>query len=101
VVTADELGTEYLFSRQDLIRTVGFLALTLVLFFLVFTNQEPINAFMAHSGWYAGAVKDTFLSRFDWMPKVIVALTVFLFVPVVAFSYGAVARAALKLMRME
>jgi hypothetical protein len=35
------------------------------------------------------------------MSKLIVSLAVFLFVPFVAYSYGTVARAALKLIKME
>ena len=57
--------------------------------------------FLAHSGWYSEAVEGTFLSRFDWMPKLIVAIAVFLFVPLVAYTYGTVTRAMLKLIRME
>ncbi len=75
--------------------------LTLALYFLVFTYQEPILGFLSHSGWYAEAIKDTFLSRFDWMSKLVVSLAVFLFVPFVAYSYGTVARAVLKLIKME
>ena len=67
----------------------------------MFTYQEPILGFLAHSGWYAEAIEGTFLSRFDWMSKLVVSLAVFLFVPVVAYSYGTVARAVLKLIKME
>jgi hypothetical protein len=33
--------------------------------------------------------------------KVLVAIAVFLFVPIIAFSYGAVARSVMKLIKME
>ena len=101
VVTADELGGQYFFGKRDMARTAAFLVLTLAVYFLVFTHQEPILGFLAHSGWYAGAIEDTFLSRFGWMSKLVVSLVVFLFVPLVAYSYGTVARAVLKLIRME
>ena len=101
VVTADELGSQYLFGKRDIVRTAAFLLLMLIIYFQVFTHQEPILAFLAHSGWYADAVTGTFLSRFDWMSKVIVSLAVFLFVPIVAYFYGTVTRAVLKLIRME
>jgi hypothetical protein len=35
------------------------------------------------------------------MAKVVVSLAVFLFVPILAYSYGTVARAFLKLIKME
>jgi cytidylate kinase len=101
VVTADELGGQYFFGRRDILRTAVFLLLAVAVYYLVFIYQEPILGFLAHSGWYAEAIEDTFLSRFDWMAKLVVALTVFLFVPIVAYSYGTVARAFLKLIKME
>jgi cytidylate kinase len=101
VVTADELGGQYFFGRRDVLRTTVFLLLVVAIYYLVFIYQEPILGFLAHSGWYAAAIEDTFLSRFDWMAKVVVSLAVFLFVPIVAYSYGTVARAFLKLIKME
>jgi hypothetical protein len=101
VVTGDELGSQYLFGKRDIVRTAAFVLLSFFVYFLVFANQEPILGFLAHSGWYADAIKDTFLSRFDWVSKVIVSLAVFFFVPIVAYSYGSVTKATLKLIRME
>jgi cytidylate kinase len=101
VVTGDQLGTQYLFGKRDVFRTVAFLLVVLLIYVVVFTHQEPILAFLAHAGWFGEAVADTFLSRSPWMPKVIVALAVFLFVPVVAYTYGTVTRAVLKLIKME
>jgi cytidylate kinase len=101
VVTADELGEQYLFGRRDVFRTIVFLAVTALLFFLVFSNQEWILAFMANTGWYADAVQDTFLSRFDWLPKIVVSLALVLFIPLVAYSYGRVTGAFMKLIKME
>ena len=101
VVTGDQLGSQYLFGKRDIFRTIAFLVVVLVVYFLVFTHQEPILAFLAHAGWYAEAAAGTFLARFPWMSKMIVSLAVFLFVPVVAYSYGTVTRALLKLIKME
>ncbi|MFC1660005.1 AAA family ATPase [Gemmatimonadota bacterium] len=101
VVTADELGKQYLFGRRDAFWTLGFLAITAVLFFFVFTNQETVLAFMANTGWYAEAVRGTALARFDWLPKALVSVILVLFIPVVAFSYGRVASAFMKLIKME
>jgi cytidylate kinase len=101
VVTGDELGGQYFFGRRDILRTAVFLFLTLIIYYLVFVYQEPILGFLAHSGWYAEAIENTFLSRFDWMAKIVVSLAVFLIVPIVAYSYGTVARGFLKLIKME
>jgi len=101
VVTADELESRYLFGRRDIFRTAAFLLVTFLLYVLVFTRQEQILAFLANSGWYAEAVRGTFISRFNWMPKIIVSLAVFLFVPIVAYSYATVTSAFLKLIKME
>jgi hypothetical protein len=101
VVTADELGEQYLFGRRDALWTVFFLALTTALFYFVFTNQEAVLAFMANTGWYAEAVRGSALARYDWLPKALVSVTLVLFIPVVAFSYGRVASAFMKLIKME
>lgn len=101
VVTAEELGEQYFFGKRDIFRTAAFLVVTLVVYFLMFTFQEPILGFLTHSGWYAEAVEGTFLSKFEWMSKLVVSLAVFLFVPFVAYAYGSVARAVLKLIKME
>jgi len=101
VVTADELGEQYLFGRRDAFWTAAFLAVTAIFFFFVFTNQETVLAFMAHTGWYAEAVQGTALARFAWLPKALVSVALVLFIPVVAFSYGRVASAFMKLIKME
>jgi hypothetical protein len=101
VVTSDELGVHYLFGPRDAIRAVVLLAATALLYFLVFTNQEAVLAFMAHTGWYAEAVQGTFLASVGWLPKVLVAAVLVLLIPLVAFDYGTVTGAFLKLIKME
>ncbi|MDY6861896.1 MAG: cytidylate kinase-like family protein [Thermodesulfobacteriota bacterium] len=101
VVTSDELGSQYLFGKKDMVRMGVYLTLTVLFYILVFTNQQPILAFLAHSGWYAEAVKDSFLSVYSWLPKLVVSIVVFAFVPVVAYCYGKVTSALLKLIKME
>ena len=88
-------------TGAGLVWTLVFLAVTVVLFFLVFSNQEAVLAFMANTGWYAEAVKGTFLGRFEWMPKLVVSAVLLLFIPLVAFSYGRVTSAFMKLIKME
>ncbi len=101
IVTADELGPEYLFGKRDVLRAGFYLAVAAVIFFLVFQNQEVVLAFMANTGWYADAVRGSFLGRVEWLPKIVVALAVVLLIPVFAYSYGRVASAFLKLIKME
>jgi cytidylate kinase len=90
VVTADELRAHYLFGRRDALRLAGFLVLVVALYFLVLTNQEPVLHFLS-GDWTGGNVFN----------KALVAIAVFLFVPVIAFSYGGVARSVMKLIKME
>jgi len=101
VVTADELGSHYLFGKRDIIQAGVFLGLTVLLYFLVFTYEEPILAFLAQAGWYAEACRDTFLAKADWGLGVIVSIVVFIITPIVAYFYGSVIMAALKLIKME
>lgn len=101
VVTADELRTQYMVGKRDILRTAVFLLGALLLYFTVFTQQEPILEFLAHSGWYAKAIADSVIARFEWLPKLLVSLVVFLVAPTVAYVYGTVARTALKLIKIE
>lgn len=101
IVTAEELGPEYLFGKRDVLRAGVFLALAALIFFLVFSNQEAVLAFMANTGWYAEATRDSFLGRVEWLPKLVVSLAVVLLIPVFAYSYGRVASAFLKFIKME
>jgi hypothetical protein len=96
VVTADELGGQYFFGKRDMARAASLLLLTIVLYWLVFTYQEPILT--RAPGWYAVAIEDLPL-QVRGCPSCRV-LAVFL-APLVAYSYGTVARAALKLIKME
>jgi len=90
VVTADELRSQYLFGRRDVLRLAGFLVLVVALYFLVMTNQEPVLRFLS-GDWTGGKAFN----------KILVAVAVFLFVPVIAYSYGSVARSVMKLIKME
>lgn len=90
VVTAEELRSQYLFGRRDLVRLVGFLAVVAALYAVVLTHQEPVLRFLFGS-WSDGGT----------LPKVLVAAAVFAFVPLVAYCYGTVARSLMKLIKME
>jgi len=90
VVTAEELRRRYLFGASDAIRLVLFLMLVAALYFVVLREQVPILRFL-----YGQWGHDRFLS------EIAVAAAVLCFVPVVAYSYGSVARLLLKLIKME
>lgn len=86
IVNAEDLKSEFLFGRRDLLRLIGGLGLFSLVLFLIFTFQEPVLKF---------------LSGVEVKAKVLAAVTVFLFVPAIAFLYGNVARSVMKLIRME
>jgi cytidylate kinase len=86
VVNSEDLKSQYLFGRHDLLNLLGCLGLFLLILFLVFTHQEPILKF---------------LSGIDLKAKVVAAVAVFLFIPTIAYLYGNVARSLMKLIRME
>ncbi len=87
VVTVDELRAEFLFGRRDTVRLVGYLVVVVILYLAVFFNQVPVLEFLAARG---GAIS-----------RLLVALTVFAFIPVIAWSYGTVTRSVMKLIKME
>jgi cytidylate kinase len=89
VVTADELRAHYLFGRRDLVRLVAFLVVVLALYGLVLANQERVL------GLLAVGLSGSPLAR------ALVAVGVFCFIPIIAFSYGTVARSVMKLIKME
>lgn len=86
IVGTDELKPHFLFSHRDLFRLVGYLALVVLVYFLVFSNQIHVL---------------TFLSATGWKGKVLAAIAVFLFVPIVAYSYGTFSKTFLKLIKIE
>ena len=90
VVGTDDLKVQYLFGRRDVSRLVGFLAFVAALYFLVFSNQEIVLRFLFGQWWGGG-----------FLPKIMVAATVFLFVPIIAHSYGTIAKSVMKLIKME
>ena len=90
VVGTDDLKVQYLFGRRDVARLVGFLAFVAALYFLVFSNQEIVLRFL-FGQWWGGS----------FLTKIMVAATVFLFVPIIAHSYGTIAKSVMKLIKME
>ena len=86
VVTTDELKTQYLFTKRDALRLLGFLSLTFVIYYFVFTHQYSILRFLTGN---------------DWKDRIVAAGAVVVLIPIVAYLYGNVAKAFLKLIKME
>ncbi len=86
VVTAEEIKRHYLFSKRDAFRSIGFLVFVILAYYLVFSHQEPILEFLAGEGWKT---------------KTLSAVAVFIVVPLIAYLYGNVTKAFLKLIKME
>ena len=86
IVSAEDLKTQYLFSKRDILRMIGYLGLVALIFVLVFTHQTWVLKF---------------LSGTEWTSKVLAAGVVFLFIPVIAYLYSNVTRSLMKLIRME
>jgi cytidylate kinase len=86
IVNAEDLKSQYLFGRQDLLKLFGYLGVFSFILFLILTFQEPVLRF---------------LSGVELKTKVLAAVAVFLFVPAMAYLYGNVARSLMKLIRME
>jgi cytidylate kinase len=86
VVNAEDLKSQYLFGRNDLLKMFACLGLFSLTLFLIFTYQESVLKF---------------LSGVEFNAKVLAAVAVFLFVPTMAYLYGTVARSLMKLIRME
>jgi hypothetical protein len=86
VVGTDDLKPQFLFNKRDLFKFLICLLLVVLIYFLVFTNQKEVLEFLSVTGWSA---------------KALAAVAVFLFIPIVAYSYGTVCRIFLKLIKIE
>jgi cytidylate kinase len=87
VITADELKSRFLFGKRQAATLLGYLALILLIYALVFTNQKPVLDFLG------GPVHQNF--------KVLAAVVVTLFSPLLAYAYGVVSGLALKLINVD
>lgn len=90
VIGAEELKGQYLFGKRDVAGLVGFLAFVAMIYCLIFTNQEAVLKFLLGQWWGEGI-----------RAKIVVAASVFLFVPIIAHCYGNVAKSFMKLIKME
>ena len=87
VITADELKARFLFGKRQAVTLVGYLALLILIYGIVFTQQEPVINFLSGS----------FHQHFKWVASVAMVL----FIPFIAYIYGTVTGLALKLINID
>lgn len=87
VITADELKARFLFGKRQAVTLVGFLALLVLIYVMVFTHQEPVINFLSGS----------FHQHFKWVASVAMVL----FIPFIAYIYGTVTGLALKIINID
>jgi len=87
VITADELKSRFLFGPRQALTLVGFLALVVLVYGLVFTHQESLSNFLS------GSIHQ----HYKWLASVVV----FVFIPIIAYVYGTVTDLALKLINVD
>jgi cytidylate kinase len=87
VITADELKSRLLFGKRQAATLLGYLALIVVIYALVFTNQKSVLDFLG------GPLHQNY--------KIVAAVAVALFSPLIAYVYGNVSGLALKIINVD
>jgi len=87
VITTGELKARYLFGKWQAVKLVSFALLSVVIYLLVFSHQEPILDFLAGD----------LHQKIKWLSPIVVAL----FIPALAYIYGAVTGLLLKLIDID
>ena len=86
-ITADELKSRFLFGPRQALTLVGFVALVFLIYWLVFTNQGQVMDFLSGS----------MHQHHKWLA----AVSVFFFIPIIAYLYGTVTDLILKLINVD
>jgi cytidylate kinase len=86
VIGTEDLKKRYLFSPWDWLHLTGYAALAALIYILVFSFQEEILSFIQAVGTHR---------------KLLVAGTIFAFIPIVSFIIGSFYRNLLKLIKLE
>jgi hypothetical protein len=90
VLGSEDLKSQYLFGRKQAVTLVSSLAITVVMYLLVFSFQEQILTFLSVGQGANGS-----------MARVVAAMVVAVLVPAVAFSVGSFYKNILKLVKLE
>lgn len=86
VIGTEDLEATYLFGGRQWLSLLGYAALTVLIYFLVFTHQRPILEFLAEPGTQR---------------RVLAATLIAVAVPMAAFTIGGLAHQVLKLIKLE
>jgi hypothetical protein len=86
VIGAEELKEQYLFGPRQWLKLIGFLAVSVLIYLTVFTNQDPILAFLQAPGT---------------TNRMLAVAAVMVFTPLLAYIWGTAAHYLLRLARME
>jgi len=86
VVQAEEMKERYLFTPRQFLSMVACLGITVLLYYLVFANQQVVMQF---------------LTRKETLWRVLAAASVGVFVPAVAYASGKAVHSMLRLIKME
>ena len=87
VITADELKSRFLFGPRQALTLLGFMAVILMIYMLVFSNQNLVLDF------FNGSVHQ----HHKWLGSV----AVFIIIPIIAYVYGTVTDLALKMINVD
>ncbi len=90
VLSAEDLKSEYLFGKKQFISLMGFAILSILLYLIVFTFQEPILTFVS-AGQFSGSL----------YKKVGSAVVIFITIPIVALIIGEFYHNLLKMIKLE
>lgn len=87
LITTDELKSRFLFGKGQALTLVGLIALVVLIYWLVFTNQKPILNFLS------GPIHQ----QFKWLAP----LGMLVFAPLIAYIWGKAAELALKIINID
>jgi len=87
VITADELESKFIFGKSQAISLVCYSIVIALLYFFVFTHQDQVLTFLS------GPIHE----KIKWLAPTVIVL----FIPVIAYLYGAVTGLSLKLINID
>ncbi|MCF8106026.1 MAG: cytidylate kinase-like family protein [Desulfohalobiaceae bacterium] len=87
VITADELQSRFLFGKRQALSLVGHAAVVIMIYFLVFSNQNAVLDFLS------GPIH----RNMKWLSPLVIVL----FIPFIAYVYSTVTGLALKIINID
>lgn len=86
VISSDDLKEQYLFGPKQKVKTLVYALLTVLIYFLIFTNQEIILKFFSTSSTEL---------------KILAAIAITIFVPIAAYIISGFSHNIMKLVKLE